>query len=123
RVALVAAEDRFERYAASAPFARSLATALEELAPRSRRAGLGSSLGALALLQAHRLEPRAFAGLFLQSGSYFRRRTDPQEAGFPRFGRSSRFVRPVLASRHGGRPVARTIACCLDEEKYANNGG
>ncbi|HZS23616.1 MAG TPA: hypothetical protein VFA30_01400 [Gaiellaceae bacterium] len=121
RVALVAAEDRFERYAASAPFARSLATALEELAPRSRRAGLGSSLGALALLQAHRLEPRAFAGLFLQSGSYFRRRTDPQEAGFPRFGRISRFVGTVLAGRDGGRPVPTTITCGLDEENYANN--
>ena len=89
RVALVRPEDRLETYSASIPYARSLTAALDELTGRGRgrRVGLGSSLGGLALLQAHRLEPRAFSGLFLQSGSYFRRRTDPQEARFPRFSR------------------------------------
>ena len=54
---------------------------------------------ALALLHVHRLEPRAFAGLFLQSGSFFRRRTDPQESRFPRFSRIDRFVGSVLNAR------------------------
>jgi enterochelin esterase-like enzyme len=123
RVALVSPEERLETYSASAAYARSLARALDDLAGRGRgrRVGLGSSLGGLALLHAHRLEPRAFAGLFLQSGSFFRRRTDPQESGFRRFGRIDRFVGTVLGARDPGRPIPTTITCALDEENYANN--
>ena len=93
---------------------------LDELG-RGRRVGLGVSLGGLALLHAHRLEPRAFSGLFLQSGSFFRRRTDGQEAGFPRFSRVDRFVGTVLNARDGTRPLPTTITCGLDEENYACN--
>lgn len=120
RVALVTAADRFEAFSASARYGRALTAALDELG-RGRRVGVGASLGALALLHAHRLEPRAFAGLFLQSGSYFRRRTDPQERGFSRFARIDRFVGGVLGSVDGARPVPTTITCALDEENYANN--
>jgi enterochelin esterase-like enzyme len=120
RVALVEPEDRMETYSASARFARSLAETLAEL--KGRRVGVGASLGGLALLHAHRAQPEAFAGLFLQSGSYFRRRTDAQESGFARFGRVDRFVGGVL---RGGRddvhPVPATITCALDEENYVNN--
>jgi enterochelin esterase-like enzyme len=123
RVALIRPEDRLETYSASVPFARSLTAALDELTGRGRgrRVGLGSSLGGLALLHAHRLEPRAFSGLFLQSGSYFRRRTDPQEGRFPRFSRVDRFVGTVLNAKDRARPVPTTITCGLDEENYANN--
>ncbi len=122
RVVLVVPDDRMETYSASTPYARALVAALDELAGRRvRRLGLGSSLGGLALLHAHRLEPRAFAGLFLQSGSYFRRRTDPQESRFARFSRIDRFVGTVLNARDGARPVPTTITCGLDEENYANN--
>jgi enterochelin esterase-like enzyme len=117
--ALVSAGDRFEAFSASARYGRALAAALEELG-RARRVGVGSSLGALALLHAHLLEPRVFAGLFLQSGSFFRRRTDPQERGFGRFARIDRFVGSVLGG-DGARPVPTTITCALDEENYANN--
>jgi enterochelin esterase-like enzyme len=120
RVALVSAADRFEAFSASASYGRALAAALDELG-RARRVGVGASLGALALLHAHRLEPRVFAGLFLQSGSYFRRRTDPQERGFGRFGRIDRFVGGVLRGVDGARPVPTTITCALEEENYANN--
>jgi enterochelin esterase-like enzyme len=122
RVALVVPDDRLETYSASAAYARALLAALDDVTGRGRgrRIGLGASLGGLALLHAHRLEPRAFSGLFLQSGSYFRRRTDPQESGFPRFGRIDRFVGTVL-NGNGGRPVPTTITCSLDEENYANN--
>jgi enterochelin esterase family protein len=120
RVALVSAADRFESFSASARYARALAAALDELG-RTRRVGVGASLGALALLHAHRLEQRAFAGLFLQSGSYFRRRTDSQERRFPRFARIDRFVGGVLGGVDGARPVPTTITCALDEENYANN--
>jgi enterochelin esterase family protein len=83
--------------------------------------GVGASLGGLALLHAHRLEPRAFSGLFLQSGSFFRRRTDPQEARFRRFSRIDRFVGTVLNAKDRARPVPTTITCGLDEENYACN--
>ena len=119
RVALLAPDDRLEAYSASLRYARALAAALEELG--GRPVALGASLGALALLHAHRLEPQSFAGLFLQSGSYFRRRTDPQESRFSRFSRIDRFVGTVLNARAGSRPVPTTITCGLDEENYANN--
>ena len=115
RVALVEPEDRFETYSASTRFARSL---VEEIDPA---VGVGCSLGALALLHAHRLEPRAFKGLFLQSGSYFRRRSDPQESHFGRFGRIDRFVGSVLRGAGDPRPVPATLTCALDEENYVNN--
>jgi enterochelin esterase family protein len=123
RVVLIRPEDRLETYSASVPYARALTATLDELTGRGRgrRVGLGSSLGGLALLHAHRLEPRAFSGLFLQSGSYFRRRTDLQEAGFSRFSRIDRFVGTVLNAKDRARPVPTTITCGLDEENYANN--
>src|SRR6266446_6535365 len=123
RVVLDGPGDRLETYSASAAYARSLAVALDELAGRGRgrRVGLGSSLGGLALLHAHRLEPRAFSGLFLQSGSFFRRRTDPQESHFPRFSRIDRFVGTVLNAKDRARPVPTTLTCGLDEENYACN--
>jgi enterochelin esterase-like enzyme len=115
RVALVEPEDRFETYSASTRFARSLVEAVDPAV------GVGCSLGALALLHAHRLEPRAFKGLFLQSGSYFRRRSDPQESHFGRFGRIDRFVGSVLRGAGDPRPVPATLTCALDEENYVNN--
>jgi enterochelin esterase-like enzyme len=124
RVALLTAVDRNETYSASAAYVRALThellPAIDELAPRvGPRVGLGASLGALALLHAHCAEPRAFGGLFLQSGSYFRRRTDAQEARFERFGRIDRFVRSV--ERETGRPIPVTLTCGLGEENLANN--
>ena len=121
RVALLVANDRTETYSASMQYTRALLATLDETAGRTRRVGLGSSLGALALLHAHRLEPRAFSGLFLQSGSFFRRRTDPQEGRFRRFSRVDRFVGTVLNAKDRARPVPTTITCGLDEENYANN--
>jgi enterochelin esterase-like enzyme len=119
RVALVVPEDRLESYSASARFARSLAETLAEL--KAKPVGVGSSLGCLALLHAHRLEPSSFAGLFLQSGSYFRRRSDPQESRFGRFGRVDRFVGTVLRGVGEPLPVPTTLTCALDEENYVNN--
>jgi enterochelin esterase family protein len=119
RVALVTPDDRMETFSASARFARELATEVGALG--GRRVAVGASLGGLALLHAHRTQPDSFAGLFLQSGSYFRRRTDAQESGFPRFGRVDRFVGTVLRARGEHEPVPATLTCALDEENYANN--
>ena len=124
RAALLQPTERNEHYSASTAYARALAGELlpQLPAPRERRfrAGLGASLGALALLHAHRTRPETFGGLFLQSGSFFRPRTDAQESHFPHFPRVSRFVGRVLRG-HGAEPIPVTISCGLAEENLANN--
>ena len=78
----------------------------------TRPVGMGASLGALSFLHAHRRHPSSFAGLFLQSGSFFRQRFDSHEADFPRFRRITRFMGTVLGASGGrirsrsGSPVA-----------------
>jgi enterochelin esterase-like enzyme len=121
RVALLDAPERAEAYSASARHARALAALLPRLAPASARAGLGASLGALAMLHAHRLQPRCFAALFLQSGSYFTPRHDRHEAGFPRFGRIARFVASVLRAERAAMPIPITMTCGTVEENLAGN--
>ena len=112
RAALLAPPgDRNESYSASARYGNALAAELlPALAAETPITGepvlAGASLGALAALHAHWLHPGAFAGLFLQSGSFFRRRLDGHESGFPRFARITRFVGRV----HGGRGVRRARA-------------
>ncbi len=121
---------RDEHYSASAQYARALVTellpSLQWLAPapdddRRWRIGMGASLGALALLHAHRLRPQSFGALYLQSGSYFRQRFDKQESGFPRFRRINRFVGEVLAAQSFDDPIPVTMTCGTVEEKLANN--
>jgi enterochelin esterase family protein len=119
RAALLEPVERDETYSASAAYARALVDDVLPALPAERPVGVGCSLGALALLHAHRRYPDAFAGLFLQSGSFFRGRTDRQERGFRRFARIARFVGTVL--RDPGRPIPVTITCGLDEENLANN--
>ena len=87
RAALIQPVDRNETYSASALYAGALA---RELLPRDREAraarrriGMGASLGALAMLHAHRRHPKRFDGLLLQSGSFFRQRSDKQESHVP----------------------------------------
>lgn len=129
RAALLAPVERDEHYSASAPYARALAhellPALARIAPsppgRAMRAGMGASLGALAMLHAHRRHPETFGGLFLQSGSFFRQRFDPQESGFPRFRRISRFVGTVLAGTDWPHPIRVAMTCGTAEENLANN--
>lgn len=124
RAALLAPIARHEHYSAAAAYARTLAwDVLPALpAPRNRRhrAAMGVSLGALALLHAHHRHPELFGALFLQSGSFFRHATDPQERGFPRFERISRFVGKVLRGE-GVDPIPVTLTCGLAEENLANN--
>jgi enterochelin esterase family protein len=117
RVALLAPADRDEWYSASGRYARALATdvlrALDPVDP----VGMGASLGALAMLHAHVRRP--FAGLFLQSGSFFVPRLDPQESGFPRFRRIVRVARELR--RDAGVPERVTMTCGVAEENLANN--
>ena len=80
-------------------------TVLPALASRlavTARIGLGASLGALAMLHAQWRNPARFAGLFLQSGSYFQPALGWPGAGVPLVRRIVRFV-----ARHRRRPRAR----------------
>jgi enterochelin esterase-like enzyme len=123
---LLPANDRLEWYSASPAYAKSLT---QEILPRVTRllraerpavVGVGASLGALAMLHAQRRHPAVFAGLFLQSGSYFQPRLDPQESGFARWLRIVRFVGRVRRATAGpGIPAALT--CGTVEENLANN--
>jgi enterochelin esterase-like enzyme len=124
-VALLEPVDRNETYSASALYsaalAREIVPALTRTVPHDRVVGMGASLGALAMLHAHRRHPKLFDALFLQSGSFFRQRWDKQESGFPRFRRINRFVGEVLAAR-GAAPVPAAITVGTAEENLANNG-
>ena len=131
RAALVAPVfgERDEHFSASARYARAFATeflpGLGEVAPsppdREARIGMGASLGGLTMLHLHRLHPESFGGLFLQSGSYFRRRFDQYESAFPRFDRIARFVGRVLNAPEWPDPVPVTITCGTGEENLRNN--
>jgi enterochelin esterase-like enzyme len=129
RAALVPPVERNRDYSASARYARALAREilprLEPVAPTeggaNGRAGMGTSLGALAMLHAHRQYADVFGGLFLQSGSFFRQRYDRHERDFPHFRRISRFVGRVLAGEAADAPIPVAMTCGSEEENLANN--
>jgi enterochelin esterase-like enzyme len=121
RLVLLPAGDRFEWYSCSPVYARALhADILPRFAGGAPVVGAGASLGALAMLHAQRRHPDRFAGLFLQSGSYFQPRYDRQESGFARYQRIVRFVRRVRSGA-GAHPVPTTMTCGNAEENLANN--
>ena len=128
RAALLQPVDRDETYSASTAYTRALT---RELLPGLRTGvptdrstlpvGIGASLGALALLHAQRAAPAAVDGLFLQSGSFFRPRSDPQESGSARFRRISRFVGQVLNAATWDDVVPVVVSCGTGEENLDNN--
>ena len=127
RVALLAPGRRDERYGANpaypAMLARKAVPRLLRRFPSDHRPVLtGQSLGALAALHAAWSEPTAFAGLLLQSGSFFTPVFDPQESGFSRFGEVTDFVASVHAA--GRAPTgfpAVAMTCGSAEENLGNN--
>ena len=125
RAALIQPVDRDETYSASALYAGALARELlpqiAARAPHGKRIGMGASLGALAMLHTQRRHPKCFDGLFLQSGSFFRRRWDREESGFGRYQRIARFVGTVLRGAAAERPVPVTITCGTSEENRSSN--
>jgi enterochelin esterase family protein len=122
RAALLAPVARTEHYGASGRYSAALVEELlPALGPAGPVVGAGASLGALSLLHAYHAFPDAFAGLYLQSGSFFQASTDPWETDFSRFGPISRFVGRVLAGRDQAPPIPVTITCGTAEENLANN--
>jgi enterochelin esterase-like enzyme len=118
--------DRNETYSASTRYARALA---EEWLPQLREAAphepkpvlMGASLGALAALHAHWLRPDTLGGLFLQSGSFFRRRLDAHESEFGRWTRITRFVSTVVNGRTDPPRIPVTFTVGTAEENLENN--
>ena len=125
RAALLSPGPRDAWYSANAGYARALGRsvipALTSRLATTARIGMGTSLGALAMLHAHCRYPDAFDALFLQSGSFFCPSLDSQERRFPYYRRIVRFV----AAAHGGSLRVRTIpvvlTCGQIEENVANN--
>ena len=72
------------------------------------------------MLHVQRRFPESFAGLFLQSGSFFMPRFDAHESGFVRYRRIVRFVRATLRDPPR-RTVPVAMTCGALEENAANN--
>ena len=126
RVALLDPGMRNEWYSASALYSRALYVDVipglkQAVAVAGRPVGMGASLGALAMLVAQRRAPGTFAGLFLQSGSFFVPRFDSQESAFPRYGRIVRVVRRILRAPEHPEPLPVALTCGTAEENVFNN--
>jgi enterochelin esterase-like enzyme len=123
--ALIKPVDRNETYSASALYSgalvRELLPQIAKRVPHGPRVGMGASLGALAMLHAHRRHPKSFDGLLLQSGSFFRQRSDKYESGFERYRRITRFVGTVLRTETAERAIPIALTCGTSEENLANN--
>jgi enterochelin esterase-like enzyme len=125
RVALLVAPARDLWFSANPAYAGALAEHvvphLTGAWPTTRTVGIGASLGALAWLHAQSSYPAVVDGLFLQSGSYFRPETDPQESGFSQFPAIVQFVSSVRRGGRPARPVPTVLTCGAAEENLANN--
>lgn len=125
RAALLTPVDRDESYSASSTYARALALGLVPRLTRTVKTslviGMGASLGGLAMLQAQRAHAGVFAGLYLQSSSFFHRVLDEQESDFERFSRITSFVDTVLRAGPAEDPVPVVMSCGLIEENVENN--
>ncbi len=128
RAALLGPGDRNGWYSANPAYARALdrdvLPALASVAPATARVGVGVSLGAFALLHAHRAHPGSFDALMLQSGSFFTPQLDPQERSFPGFAAITACVADIHSSPAGRvdeHPVPAVLTSGTAEENLANN--
>ena len=125
RAALLSAADRNSWYSASARYSRALTEqvipAVTGLVATTTRVGMGTSLGALAMLHAHCRRPDVFGGLFLQSGSFFVPRLDPQERRFRYYRRITAFTAALETYGVPSVPVPVSLTCGSIEENIANN--
>jgi enterochelin esterase-like enzyme len=126
RLALLAPGERNRWYGADLDYAAALAHRVlpavrEQYATTDDMVLMGASLGALAALHAEWSHPGTVAGLFLQSGSFFTPRTDPQERDFSGFGPVSAFVRRVLDAPSAPSAPVVAMTCGSAEENVHNN--
>ncbi|MCB0893679.1 MAG: esterase, partial [Propionibacteriaceae bacterium] len=73
-----------------------------------------------AALHAARRHPGTFAGLFLQSGSFFTPEFDPQERGYSRWAEVTGFTSTLYTSPAPER-IPTMFVCGTQEENLANN--
>jgi enterochelin esterase family protein len=129
RAALLAPTGRDEQYSASPSYADALTSVvlprLAQIAPappgRRFRVGMGASLGALAMLHAHRTSAASFGGLFLQSGSYFHHRYFRHELSFTHLERIRHFIDRMHASGHWDVPIPVVLSCGEVEMNFEAN--
>ena len=127
RVALLDPGPRNQRYAANPEYAAMLS---DEVVPALLAAAptvaqpvlLGQSLGGVAALHAAWTTPSRYAGLLIQSGSFFTPELDAQEAEFECWDEVTGFVASLLAATQAA-PDAPAVAmtCGSAEENVANN--
>jgi enterochelin esterase-like enzyme len=125
RAALLGPGDRDRWYSANPDYSRDLRRAvipaLTDAVATTVRVGMGTSLGGLAMLHAHRRHPDTFDALFVQSGSFFHPRFDSHERRFPYYERIVRFVKEVLNRPSDARPIPVVLTCGAIEENVHNN--
>ncbi len=127
RVALLSPGDRNPTYAANPLYAAALVDRVlpgigEQCLTQQQPVLMGQSLGAVAALHAAWTRPGTFAGLFLQSGSFFTPELDAQESGFAQWKPITGFVRSLHDATQAAPGAPRTtIVCGTAEENFANN--
>lgn len=125
RAALLAPGPRDDWYSADGAYTRALCLAvlphLKKTVATTRTIGMGASLGAIAMLHAHRGHAAAFDALFLQSGSYFHARHDAHERRFSHYDRVVRAVDTMLRAKGHRDPVPVVLTCGEIEENVENN--
>ena len=125
RAALLSPGQRNNWYSANSRYARALADRVIPVVTRTVastvRVGMGTSLGALAMLHAHCQRPGVIDGLFLQSGSFFVPALDSQERRFPYYRRITAFTAALRAGGMPDVPVPVAMTCGEIEENVANN--
>jgi enterochelin esterase-like enzyme len=122
RAALLGPGERNAWYSANADYADTLVEAVLPALPNaSVRVGVGVSLGALAMLHAHRTHGGAFDALLLQSGSFFTADLDGQESAFSGWADVTAFVASVHDAEADAYPIPTAMTCGVPEENLANN--
>jgi len=128
RVALLDPPDGFRNpwYAADPDYADHIGAvlipALREQLAVTAVAGIGVSLGAVAMMTIHRRHPEALDALALQSGSFFTAELDPQESDWPEFTRVCTAVAAFTAALPPQvRPIPVLMTVGAVEENRANN--
>ena len=125
RAALLSPGQRNNWYSANSRYARALADrvipVVTQTVASTVRIGMGTSLGALAMLHAHCRHPGIADGLFLQSGSFFVPTLDSNECRFPYYRRITAFTAALQAGGLPDVPVPVVMTCGEIEENAANN--
>jgi enterochelin esterase-like enzyme len=125
RAALLNPGRRNSWYSANSRYASALADrvipAVKQAVAATATVGMGTSLGALAMLHMHCRHPGIADGLFLQSGSFFVAALDSQERPFPYYRRITAFTAALQAGGVPDVPVPVAMTCGETEENGANN--